>query len=109
VISVPTTSDTMIVRVAKTVFPCGRSIPTATKSLLRIFASPSPRKSPTTEATKPMINASSTTAQRTCRRDAPMVRSVANSRVRCAIVIESVFAITNEPTKSATNAKASSA
>ena len=37
----------------------------------------------------------------TCRRDAPSVRSVASSRVRCAIVIESEFAITNEPTKSA--------
>ena len=35
------------------------------------------------------------------RREAPIVRSVANSRIRCAIVIESEFAITNEPTKSA--------
>ena len=32
---------------------------------------------------------------------APSVRSVANSRVRCAIVIESEFAITKLPTKSA--------
>ncbi len=31
----------------------------------------------------------------------PIVRSVANSRVRCAIVIESELAITNAPTKSA--------
>ena len=37
----------------------------------------------------------------TCRREAPIVRSVANSRVRCAIVIESEFAITKLPTKSA--------
>ena len=37
----------------------------------------------------------------TWRRDAPSVRSVANSRVRCAIVIESEFAITKQPTKSA--------
>ena len=37
---------------------------------------------------------------------APIVRSVANSRVRCAIVIESEFAITNEPTNSAIPAKA---
>ena len=35
------------------------------------------------------------------RREAPIVRSVANSRIRCAIVIESEFAITNAPTKSA--------
>ena len=39
--------------------------------------------------------------QSTCRREAPSVRSVANSRVRWAIVIESEFAITNAPTKSA--------
>ncbi len=43
----------------------------------------------------------------TCRRVAPSVRSVASSRVRCAIVIESVFAITKLPTKSATPANAS--
>ena len=35
------------------------------------------------------------------RREAPIVRRVANSRVRCAIVIESEFAITNAPTNSA--------
>ena len=43
----------------------------------------------------------------TCRRDAPSVRIVANSRVRCAIVIESEFAITKLPTKSAMPANAS--
>ena len=32
-----------------------------------------------------------------CRREAPSVRSVANSRVRCAIVIESELAITKAP------------
>ena len=37
----------------------------------------------------------------TWRRDAPSVRSVANSRVRWAIVIESELAITKLPTKSA--------
>ena len=35
------------------------------------------------------------------RRVAPRVRSVPNSRARCAIVIESVFAITKTPTNSA--------
>ena len=44
---------------------------------------------------------------RTWRREAPSVRSVANSRVRWAIVIESEFAITKAPTKSAMPAKAS--
>ena len=37
----------------------------------------------------------------TCRREAPSVRSVASSRVRCAIVIDSEFAITKLPTNSA--------
>ena len=42
---------------------------------------------------------------RTWRRDAPSVRSVASSRVRCAIVIESELTITNAPTKSAISAE----
>ena len=37
----------------------------------------------------------------TCLREAPSVRKVANSRVRCATVIESVLKITNAPTNSA--------
>ena len=61
------------------------------------------------DASVPTTSASTITAPSTCLRDAPIVRSVANSRVRCAIVIESVFAITNEPTKRETNAKARSA
>ena len=43
----------------------------------------------------------------TWRREPPSVRRVANSRVRWAIVIESEFAITKLPTKSAMPAKAS--
>ena len=43
----------------------------------------------------PTTSASTITEPRTCRFVAPIVRSVANSRVRCAIVIESEFAITN--------------
>ncbi len=54
-----------------------------------------------------MMNALEHHDARTCRRVAPSVRSVANSRVRCAIVIESVFAITNAPTNSATPPNAS--
>ena len=56
-----------------------------------------------------MISASRTTDHSTCRRDAPIVRRVANSRVRCAIVIPSVFEITKAPTKTAMPANASSA
>ena len=49
----------------------------------------------------PMISASTITEVRIWRREAPIVRKVANSRVRWAIVIPSVFAITKAPTKSA--------
>ena len=65
------------------------------------LARPSPRKSPVTDASVPMMNDSSRTERRIWRRDAPIVRRVANSRVRWAIVIESELAITNAPTKSA--------
>ena len=47
------------------------------------------------------------TVQRTWREVAPSVRSVANSRARCATVIDSVLAITNDPTKRAMPPKAS--
>ena len=50
---------------------------------------------------RPMTRASTITELSTCRREAPIVRSVANSRMRCAIVIESELEITNAPTKSA--------
>ena len=59
------------------------------------------------EARNPMMSDSRITEPRICRRDAPIVRSVANSRVRCATVIEKVLKMTNAPTKSAMPAKAS--
>ena len=61
----------------------------------------SPRNRPTTDASVPTTSASTMIERSTCLREAPSVRSVASSRVRCAIVIESEFAMTNEPTKSA--------
>ena len=54
-----------------------------------------------TDAIVPITSASMKIERRTWPRVAPSVRSVANSRVRCAIVIESEFAITKLPTKSA--------
>jgi hypothetical protein len=46
------------------------------------LAIPSPSASPITEATRPMTRPSSLTERMTCLREAPSVRSVANSRVR---------------------------
>ena len=48
-----------------------------------------------------MTRPSRTTERLTCLREAPSVRSVANSRVRCATVIDSVLKMTNAPTSSA--------
>ena len=98
---VPTSSETTIVRVAKTVSVCGRSRLSAMKSSFRPTASPSPANSPMIDASRPITNASTITEVSTCRRDAPTVRSVANSRVRCATVIDSVLKITKAPTNRA--------
>ena len=107
VTTVPTTSETMIVRVAKIVLPCGSSIPKETNSASRPFAIPRPMKSPETDARTPITPPSTITEAITCRRVAPSVRSVPNSRARCAIVIERVLAITKMPTNSAIPPKAS--
>ena len=82
-------------------------MPKETNSELRPLASPRPRKRPITDASRPITNASSNTERKTCRRVAPSVRRVASSRVRWAIVIESVLAMTKLPTNSATPANAS--
>ena len=98
---------TTIVRVATTVPPAGNSTPSALKSALRPFARPSPSTSPRMDAINPTTNASSITTLRTCRLEPPIVRSVANSRTRCAMVIESVLAMTKLPTNRAMNPKPS--
>ncbi len=73
----------------------------ATKSSFSPTASPSPANSPMIDASRPITSASRITEPSTCRRDAPTVRSVANSRVRCTTVIESVLKITKAPTNRA--------
>ena len=103
----PTSSETTIVRVSSRSPWFGSVKPTASKSLKRPFASARPETRPTIDASVPTTSASITIERSTCRREAPSVRIVANSRVRCAIVIESEFAITKLPTKSAMPAKAS--
>src|SRR5215218_8492385 len=75
--------------------------PTASKSQNSAFASPTPAASPTSDAITPTTRAWSRIEVRIWRREPPIVRTVANSRVRWAIVIESELAITKLPTKSA--------
>ena len=104
---IPTNSETTIVRVSKTRPLLGSVKPTASKSLKSPFASRSPMNRPASDAITPITSDSITIEVSTWRRDPPSVRTVANSRVRCAIVIESEFAITKLPTKSAIPANAS--
>ena len=103
----PTKMLTTIVRVAKTVPVFGKFNPIAVNNASSAFAIPRPRKSPAKEANRPIASASSMTLRKTCRREPPIVLNVANSRMRWAIVIESVFAMTNAPTKSARTPNAS--
>ncbi len=63
-----------------------------------------PSAAPARAATVPTIAASARTERNTCRRPAPSVRNSASSLVRCPIMIENVFQITNAPTNSATPA-----
>ena len=90
-----------MVRVATTVPALGRSMPNATNSAFMPLAMPMPSTSPTSEASRPITRPSSRTERSTCLREAPSVRSVANSRVRWATVIDRVLKITNAPTNSA--------
>ena len=80
----------MIVWGLTTVPALGRSMPNATNSAFMPLAIPMPSTSPTTEASRPITRPSSRTERSTCLREAPSVRSVANSRVRWATVIDRV-------------------
>ena len=104
--TIPSSSETTTVLSSIGCPASGRARSSALKRAESPFASATPARSPTADATAPVRNASSTTDRRTCRRDAPSVRSVASSRVRCATVIESVLKMTKPPTNNATNPNA---
>ena len=91
VMPTPSTSDTTIVRVASTRPACGIDRSMASKTALRPLASATPPNRPSTEASTPRAKPSSRTERMICLRDAPSVRRVANSRTRCASVMESVL------------------
>ena len=63
---------------------------------------------PTIAPRNPIANASTTTVRRIWPREAPSVRSIPNSVIRWATVIEKVLKIRKAPTKIATKAKTSS-
>ena len=98
---VPTSKPTMMVRLLSTRPSCGRSAPRALNSALMPCAVAMPSKMPRIDAIRPTISASSITERSTWPREAPIVRSSANSLVRCATVIENVLKMMNAPTNTA--------
>ena len=98
----------MIVRPLSTRPSCGRSAPRALNSALMPCAVTMPSRMPRIDAIRPTISASSITERSTWPREAPIVRSSANSLVRCATVIENVLKMMNAPTNTAIPANTSS-
>ena len=100
----PIANDTSSDRVDTTSGPSGIATPMAFHSDEMPFATPMPAATPTADASVPTTSASSSTERRTCRALAPMARSSASSRVRCATRIVNVLLMMNAPTSSATTA-----
>ena len=99
----------MMVRGSITVLVDGSSKPTVASSARSAGAISSPPRIPITDATKPITSVSTTTELSTWRRDAPSVRSSANSRERWATVTANVLKIRKPPTNTAMPANTSSA
>ena len=109
VVSRPTTSAAMTVRGSSCVDVVGSEMPKPRSSPCRPRAMRNPKPRPIADATNPTMAASPRTERRTCRGLAPIARSSASSRVRCAIRIENVLKMVNAPTKIATPANTSRA
>jgi hypothetical protein len=105
VTTTPTAIETITVRPSSTSEVVGRSIPNASNSALRPRATTKPPAIPISEPMRPIATASTSTVLRICRREAPSVRSIPNSRTRWATVIEKVLKIRNEPTRTAMKPK----
>ena len=84
--------------------PSGRVTPALRQSAWIPWATPTPASRPSPEARPPMTSASTATLRRTCLALAPMARSSASSRVRCATRITKVLLMMNAPTSRATPA-----
>ena len=87
----PTASPTRTVRGSNTSDPGGSVTPNPPSSACSPSAASTPRPSPITEETSPVMAASPSTDPNTWRRLAPTIRSRASSRVRCPTMIENVL------------------
>ena len=103
VIVVPSASETTIVRSSNTIPASGRSPPIAANSPL---GEPEPGEEPDHRRQQPDHQALDHHRAHDLLARGPRVRSVANSRVRWATVIDRVLKITNAPTNSAIAAEA---
>ena len=81
------------VRGSSTVLVVPRSIPNEASSAARPGASARPAAMPSSDASTPITNVSASTERSTWPREAPSVRSSANSFVRCATVTLKVLKI----------------
>ena len=91
----------MIVRVAMTL-PLRRQVDAdgAEQRPQAARPPPTPSRRPTNDPSRPIVRPSPTTERMTWPREAPSVRSSANSRIRCVTVIEKVLKMMNAPTNS---------
>ena len=87
VTTIPISNEMMTVRGATISPVVGRSLFTALKNAFSPTARPIPANSPMIAPSSPITNASMLTEVRSWRLEAPIVRSVANSRIRCETVI----------------------
>ena len=108
VTTTPTARAMMMVRGCRTRPLIGMSKPAALNTWFTPAATPRPTNRPTSEASTPMTSASPARLNNTCRRVAPRARSMANSRRRCATVIEKALKMMNAPTSTAMPPKLSS-
>ena len=93
---VPSSRPTITVRGSTTVPVVGRSMPSAVEQAPITCAKPIPASDADDRGAEPdQRTPRATTAARIWRREAPSVRSIANSRVRWATVIEKVLKIRN--------------
>ena len=106
VTTVPTTSGTTTASTDNPIPDCGRGMPNVFIPARITNTSPAPATTPSTEPNNPTKAASSATDRVICPRDAPNARSNANSFVRCATIMENVFAIKNVPTNRPTRPNA---
>ena len=91
VMTVPTISETMIVRGSICREPLGRSAPNSENRPSSGFTIAMPSIRPTSDEKTPTTSASSATDPTTWRPDAPSARNSPSSRARCCTVIENVL------------------